>query len=118
MARVTPTSSHSHLTAEFHGVPAEQLNDVTMLGGLLIAAASAAGFSLSGVPNVREHPEGGVSAIVILEHGHMAIHSIPARQALLFDVVAPAAHDFRMAMEVLSRRLTTRDVKTDTRGRG
>jgi S-adenosylmethionine/arginine decarboxylase-like enzyme len=99
-------------------VPADQLRDVTLLGGLLIAAASAAGFSLSGVPNVREHPGGGVSAVVILEHGHMALHSIPARQALLFDVVAPASHDFRKAMEVVSRRLTARDIKTDTRGRG
>jgi S-adenosylmethionine/arginine decarboxylase-like enzyme len=100
------------------GVPAEQLGDTTLLGGLLIAAASAAGFSLSGVPNVREHAGGGVSAVVILEQGHMAVHSIPGRQALLFDVVAPASHDFRKAMEVFSRRLTVRDIKTDTRGRG
>jgi S-adenosylmethionine decarboxylase len=110
--------SHTHLTAEFIGVPAEQLRDVALLGGVLIAAASAAGFSLSGVPIVREHLGGGVSAIVLLEHGHLAAHSLPERQTLLFDVVAPASHDFRKALDVLSRRLTARDVKTDTRGRG
>src|SRR5581483_599973 len=69
--------SHSHLTAEFIGVPTEQLRDTTLLGGLLIAAASAAGFSLSGVPNVREHPSGGVSAVLLLENGHIALHSVP-----------------------------------------
>lgn len=110
--------SHSHLTAEFVGVPLEQLRDSALLGGLLIAAASAAGFSLSGVPVVREHVNGGVSAIVLLDQGHLAVHALPERQALLFDAVAPASHDFRKALDVLSRRLTARDVKTDTRGRG
>jgi S-adenosylmethionine/arginine decarboxylase-like enzyme len=109
---------HTHLTAEFIGVPVEQLRDSALLGGLLIAAASAAGFSLSGVPVVREHTTGGVSAMVLLDHGHLAAHSLPERQTLLFDAVAPASHDFRKALEVLSRRLTARDVKTDTRGRG
>jgi S-adenosylmethionine/arginine decarboxylase-like enzyme len=111
-------NSHSHLTAEFIGVPAEQLRDSALLGGLLIAAASAAGFSLSGVPVVREHVAGGVSAMVLLDHGHLAAHSLPERQTLLFDAVAPASHDFRKALEVLSRRLSARDLKTDTRGRG
>jgi hypothetical protein len=32
--------------------------------------------------------------------------------------VAPASHDFRKALEVFARRLTTRDIKSDTRGRG
>jgi S-adenosylmethionine/arginine decarboxylase-like enzyme len=112
------TESHSHLTAEFAGVPHEQLRDAALLGGLLIAAASAAGFSLSGVPNVREHTSGGISAVVLLDRGHLAVHTLPERQTLLFDAVAPASHDFRKALEVLSRRLTASDVKTDTRGRG
>jgi S-adenosylmethionine/arginine decarboxylase-like enzyme len=110
--------SHSHLSAEFTGVPVEQLGDATLLGGLLIAAASAAGFSLSGVPNIRQHPAGGISAVVILESGHIALHALPERQALLFDVVAPASHDFRKALDVFSRRVTARDIKSDTRGRG
>jgi S-adenosylmethionine/arginine decarboxylase-like enzyme len=110
--------SHTHLTAEFIGVPPEQLRDAALLAGVLIAAASATGFSLSGVPIVREHVDGGVSTIVLLERGHLAVHSLPERQTLLFDAVAPASHDFRKALDVLSRRLTARDVKTDTRGRG
>jgi S-adenosylmethionine/arginine decarboxylase-like enzyme len=110
--------SHSHLTAEFSGVPAEQLRDATLLGGLLIAGASAVGFSTIGVPTVRHQSDGGISAVLLLDGAHIAIHSIPGRQTLLFDVVAPASHDFRKAVEVFSRRLTARDVKSDTRGRG
>ena len=112
------THSHSHLTAEFSGVPHEQLRDAALLGGLLIAAASAAGYSLSGVPVIREKPGGSVAAFVLLDQGHLAIHSIPERQTLLFDAVAPASHDFRKALDVLSRRLSARDVSTDTPGRG
>lgn len=109
---------YTHLTAEFSGVPAEQLNDPTLLGGLLIAAASAASFSPLGVPVVRSYAAGGVSAMLLLEHAHMAIHALPDRQTLLFDAVAPASHDFRKALEVFSRRLTARDIKSDSRGRG
>ena len=109
--------THAHLTAEFLGVPLEQLRDSALLGGLLIAAASAAGFSLSGIPVVRDYPA-GVSAMVLLEQGHLAVHAVPDRQTLLFDAIAPASHDFRKALEVLSRRLTAREVRTDTRGRG
>jgi S-adenosylmethionine/arginine decarboxylase-like enzyme len=109
---------HSHLSADFIGVSAEQLRDSALLGGLLIAAASAAGFCLHGKPVVIEHPTGGVSAMIMLDRGHLAIHSLPAQQTVLFDAVAPASHDFRKALEVLSRRLSARDVRTDTRGRG
>jgi S-adenosylmethionine/arginine decarboxylase-like enzyme len=110
--------THSHLTAEFTGVPAEQLRDSALLGGLLIAAASAGGFSPLGVPLVRTLTNGGVSAMLLLDSAHLAIHSIPDRQALLFDVVAPASHDFRKVVDVFARRLTARDIKSDTRNRG
>lgn len=110
--------THSHLTAEFTGVPAEQLRDSALLGGLLIAAASAGGFSPLGVPIVRTLTNGSVSAILLLDSAHLAIHSIPDRQALLFDVVAPASHDFRKVVDVFARRLTARDIKSDTRNRG
>lgn len=111
-------SPYFHLTAEFVGVPAEQLRDSAMLGGLLIAAASAGGFSLTGVPAVRTRVEGGVSAVLLLDGAHLAMHSSPARQTLLFDVVAPASHDFRKVLEVVTRRLPARELKSDTRGRG
>jgi len=64
-------------------------------------------------------PEGWQGNVrIALDGGHIAIHSVPEHHILLFDVVAPASHDFRIAVEVFSRRLTARDVKSDTRGRG
>ena len=112
-------TSHSHVSADFIGVPADQLRDATLLGGLLIAAASAGGFSPIGLPLVREHKgSGSVSAVLLLDDAHISIHALPARQTLLFDLVAPASHDFRKALEVFARRLTARDIKSDTRGRG
>jgi S-adenosylmethionine/arginine decarboxylase-like enzyme len=111
-------ASHSHLTAEFAGVPTEQLQDAALLGGLLIAAASAGGFNPIGVPTVKKHVDGAVSAMLLLDGAHLVIHAMPRRQTLLFDVVAPASHDFRKALEVFARRLTARDIKSDTRGRG
>jgi S-adenosylmethionine/arginine decarboxylase-like enzyme len=111
--------SHNHLTAEFLGVSALQLRDATALGGLLIAAASAGGFSPIGVPLVRVRPaDGAVSGVLLFDGAHMTIQSIPSRQALLLDIVAPASHDFRNAMVVFARRLSARDIKSETRGRG
>jgi len=111
-------ASHSHLSAEFIGVPASQLRDGTLISGLLIAAASAVGFSSIGVPAVRDDANGSLSAALLLESGHMVVHAVPERQVLLFDVVSPSSHDCRKAVDVFSRRLTPRDVKTVVRSRG
>jgi S-adenosylmethionine/arginine decarboxylase-like enzyme len=110
--------SHAHLTAQFRGVPAEQLRDATLLGGLLIAAASAGGFSPIGVPAVKQRSAGGVSAVLLLDGAHLTLHALPDRQTLLFDIVAPSSHDFRKVMDVFARRLTARDITSDTRTRG
>lgn len=111
------TPSHTHLGAELTGIPADRLRDATMLAGLMIAAASAAGCAPMGLPVVRERPT-GVSAVLLMESAHLVIHSLPDRQTLLFDALAPASHDFRKALEVFTRRLSALEVKTDTRARG
>lgn len=111
-------NSHAHLTAEFTGVPGEHLRDATLLGGLLIAAASAAGFGTIGVPTVRKQNGDGISAVLVMPAAHIALHAIPDRQILLFDVVGPASHDFRKALDVFVRRLSARNVTSETRGRG
>ncbi len=84
----------------------------------MIAAASAVGFGSIGIPAVRDEADGNLSAALLLEGGHMVVHAVPARQTLLFDVVSPSTHDCRKAVEVFSRRLTPRDVKTVVRNRG
>jgi S-adenosylmethionine/arginine decarboxylase-like enzyme len=112
-------ASHSHLTAQFTGVPPEQLRDATLLGGLLIAAASAGGFNPIGVPAVKQRgAANGVSAVLLLDGAHITIHALPERQTLLFDLVAPPSHDFRKVMDVFARRLTARSITSDTRTRG
>ncbi|MEO6878685.1 MAG: S-adenosylmethionine decarboxylase [Gemmatimonadaceae bacterium] len=119
MTTPSHSAAYSHLTAELTGVAPEHLRDGTLLGGLLIAAASAGGFSPIGVPLVREHKgNGSVSAVLLLDDAHLAIHALPAQRTLLFDLVAPASHDFRKALDVFARRLTARDIKSETRGRG
>ncbi len=112
------TASYTHLTAQFRGVPSEQLSDATLLGGLLIAAASAGGFNPIGVPAVRQRATGGVSAMLLLDGAHLTLHALPEQQTLLFDIVAPPSHDFRKVMDVFARRLTARDITSDTRTRG
>ncbi len=111
------SNSHSQLSAELKGISSEQLRNASMLSGLLVSAASAAGCAPMGLPVVRELPN-GISAVLLLESAHIVIHTVPDRQTLLFDALGPASHDFRKALEVFSRRLTARDVKTDTRARG
>ena len=112
-------NQYNHLTAAFVGVPGEHLRDTALLGGLLIAAASAAGFStMIGVPTVRKHQGDAVSAVLLLAGAHISLHSIPERQMLLFDVVGPSSHDFQKAMDVFARRLSAREVTIEMRGRG
>ncbi len=84
----------------------------------MIAAASAVGFGAIGMPSVRDEADGNLSAALLLEGGHMVVHAVPERQTLLFDVVSPSTQDCRKAVEVFSRRLTPRDVKTVVRSRG
>ena len=56
-------------------MPAEQLSDGRLIGGLLIAAASAAGLGHVGLPSVRNQTDGGVSAVLLLESGHIAVQN-------------------------------------------
>jgi S-adenosylmethionine/arginine decarboxylase-like enzyme len=109
-------STHTHLSAEFHGVSDEHLRRRAL--GWTIDRRGAAGFGTIGVPTVRKHGDDGVSAMLLMPSAHIALHSLPERQTLLFDVVGPASHDFRKAMDVFARRLSARDIKSDTRGRG
>lgn len=108
----------SHLSADFIGVPAEQLRDHALLGGLLIAAAGAVGMTGASRPAVRATPEGGMSAVTVADGAHLAIHSLPDQQLLLFDGLGPPSHDFRKALEVFTRRLSARDVRTALHKRG
>lgn len=110
--------SFSHLVADFIGVPPAQLRDTTTLSGLLIAAASAAGFSAIGAPIVRQLPNDGVAGLFLLDGCHLSLHAFPDRELLLLDVLSLATHDGRKALDVFARRLTAREIRTEQRARG
>jgi len=94
-----------HSLADFTGVAASQLRDASLVTGLLIAAASAAGLAASGAPLVRSLPHDGVTGIFLIDASHIAVHTYPERGVLLLDVLAPADHDGRRAIDVFTRRL-------------
>jgi len=106
------------LVADFVGVPAAQLRDGARLSGLMVAAAIAAGLNASGAPLVRYHPDGGLTALVLLDGSHMSLHTFPDRGLMLLDVLAASPHDPRRALDVFVRRLEAREVRTEQRDRG
>jgi S-adenosylmethionine/arginine decarboxylase-like enzyme len=107
-----------HLVADFIGVPAQQLEDSSLLSGVMVSAAGAAGMSPSGSPVVLKRPEGGVSVILPVDGCHMSLHTNPARELALLDVLAAPPHDPQRALDVLIRRLAARQVRTERRERG
>jgi S-adenosylmethionine/arginine decarboxylase-like enzyme len=107
-----------HVLADLVGVAATHLRDQTLLSGLLIAAASAAGLNGLGAPVVRHLPNDALSAVLLLDGSHIALHSLPDRELLLLDACALAPHDPARAVDVFARRLLPREVRTASRTRG
>lgn len=112
------TGGFSHLIADFLGVAPTQLRDRSMLNGLMIAAAGAAGFSVAGAPVVRQLPNDGVAGMFLLDGCHMSVHTFPERELLLLDVLSLATHDARKALDVFARRVTAREIRSELRVRG
>jgi S-adenosylmethionine/arginine decarboxylase-like enzyme len=107
-----------HLTADLLGVAAVHLSDQSLVSGVMVSAAGAAGMTSSGAPVVIKHPDGGLSVILPLDGCHMSIHTSPAREFALLDVLASSHHDPQRALDVVRRRLPARSVHTERRERG
>lgn len=118
VVRDPSTASHAHLVAEFADVPEGWLDDGPRLGGLLVAAAGAAGLHALGAPFVRTAGVHGVDAMLLLEGGHAALHALRRRRAVLVDLLAPAEHDLSRAYDVLARRLAGSTVQAEQLLRG
>ena len=115
----SPSVTFSHLIADFVGVSPARLCDAPMITGLLIAAASAAGFSVVGHPLVRRGADDSVTAVTLLgDSARMSVQTIPSRETLLFDLLSPTTHDARKALDVFVRRLGAREVRSEQRSRG
>jgi len=115
---MTEPGRFSHLTADLTGVGSGALRDAPMLSGLLIAAASAAGFNAAAAPVVRTAASGGVAAILLLDPCHLSVHSFPDRGLALVDVMSMDAAAAAKALDVFVRRLTPKNVTSETRVRG
>ncbi len=94
-----------HLIAELTGISSAQLHDAALLGGLLIAAAGAAGLHATAPPLLRSDALRGVDALLLLEGGHATLHAEAHRRTLLFDLLVPEPAELGRALEVLTRRL-------------
>lgn len=108
----------THLVADFSGVPAAQLRDTSLLSGLMIAAAGAAGIPSVGAPIVHRLPSDSVAAVLLLDGCHITLHTFPDRELLLLDVLSQATHDASKVQDVFARRLTPREIRSDSRARG
>jgi S-adenosylmethionine/arginine decarboxylase-like enzyme len=108
----------SRLSAELSGIPAEQLRNVETIGGLLIAAAGAAGFSSLGVPVSRTRPDGASDAALMLDQAHLVVHSYRDVGILVLYLLAHASHDLGKALDVFTRRLNPSRVNVEPRKRG
>lgn len=112
------TPGITHLTADFIGASALQLTDQSLISGILVSAAGAAGMKASGPPTVIAHPDGGLSVILPLDGCHMSVHTLPSRELAILDVIALTSHDPQRALDVIARRITARTVRAEQRTRG
>ncbi|HJU90648.1 MAG TPA: S-adenosylmethionine decarboxylase [Gemmatimonadaceae bacterium] len=108
----------THIVADLSGVSPAQLRDASLLSGLLIAGAGGAGFTAVATPVVYTRPNESVAAILVLDSCHIAMHSFPERELLLLDILTPAEHDGRKVIDVFSRRLSPRGIRSETLPRG
>ena len=114
-----PAPEFNHLLADFAGLSPAQLRDASLVAGLMIAAAGAAGFSADGAPMVRILPQDALAALLTIDRGcHVAVHTFPDRGLLLLDVLAPATLDARKALDVFVRRLPGARVHCEQLARG
>jgi S-adenosylmethionine/arginine decarboxylase-like enzyme len=103
-----------HLVAEFKGVAESCLRDSGLLGGLLIAAAGAAGLHALTSPLLRNSTTRGVDGLMLLDGGHAAVHAQASRGSLLLDLVAPIPAELSRALDVFTRRLAPTAVSAET----
>lgn len=107
-----------HRTADYRGVTSPLLRDGEALSGLLISAAGAAGLSTAEPPTVRELPRDGLALILLLNLGHITVHTMPERETLLLDLLVPAGRDPQKAVDVFTRKLGAAEARSSRLDRG
>ncbi len=107
-----------HRTADFRGVTSPILRDGAALSGLLVSAAGAAGLSTAEPPMVRELPRDGLAVMLLLDLGHVTLHTIPARETIMLDLLVPAGRDPQKAVDVFTRKLGITEARSGRHDRG
>ena len=107
-----------HRTADFRGVTLPILRDGAALSGLLLSAASAAGLTTAETPTVRTLPRDGLAVLLLLDLGHVTVHTIPERETLLLDLLVPAGRDPQKAVDVFTRKLGAKESRSGRLERG
>ena len=105
-------------TADFRNVTSPILRDAAALSGLLLSAAGAAGLSTAEPPLVRTLPRDGLAIVLLLDLGHVTVHTIPARETLLLDLLVPAGRDPQKAVDVFTRKLGAAEARSGRLDRG
>jgi S-adenosylmethionine decarboxylase len=107
-----------HLVADLAGVAPARLRDRSLVGGLLVAAAGAAGIASQSAPVVQQSKNENIAAILLLSDGHVSVHTFPERELLTLDVLSAEGFDGNRAIDVLVRRLSPSEVRSNTVMRG
>ena len=118
MRNLGPAPTMTHDAADFRGVPSSLLRDQASLSGLLIAAAGAAGLTAVEPPIVRSLPRGGLVIVLLLDLGHVALHTLPDEGVLAVDLLVRASKDARKAIDVVTRRLNLKATRATHADRG
>lgn len=80
------------------------LRDGTALAGLLLSAAAAAGLTTVESPIVRSLPRDGLAVVLLLDLGHVAVHTVPDREIVTLDLLVAAGRDPQPAVAVFARK--------------
>ncbi|MBI1967034.1 MAG: S-adenosylmethionine decarboxylase [Gemmatimonadetes bacterium] len=107
----------AHVFADLGGIPGDRLSDPQALGGLLLAAANAAGLNPADPPVVKSGTT-GITALLVCRGGHVAVHAIPDAGLCFADVAGLGAVQPQRGLDVIIKRLGAREVRTDSRRRG
>jgi len=106
-----------HVFADLGGVPANRLTDAQAVAGLLLAAANAAGLNPASPPVVTLGPT-GLSAALVCNGGHVALHGVPDAGLCFADVAGGGGARPQRGLDVIIKRFGAREVRVDSRRRG
>jgi S-adenosylmethionine/arginine decarboxylase-like enzyme len=70
---------------------------------------------------VRTLTRDGLAAILLLDAGHMAVHTFPERETVVLDLLVPAGRDPQTCVDVFARKFGIAEAKgvgPRTHGRG